>query len=117
MNKYSKINDLLQKATREEPFDTYYEWDSYDKIYDFPVYRLHVGSKIFVWKLPIINQLEDAEKSKHEEILNEYLMEAVWLQGKYNDPEAIKERLSNPSRKKWNGKRFSVKAVNNEGNY
>ena len=51
MNKYSKINDLLQKATREEPFDTYYEWDSYDKIYDFPVYRLHVGSKIFVWKL------------------------------------------------------------------
>jgi hypothetical protein len=50
-------------------------------------------------------------------MLNEYLLEAIWFNGRYNDPEAIKERLNNPKKRKWSGKRFSVKAVDNERNF
>ena len=118
MKKVSKINELIQKATKDNYFDSFYEWDSYDKNYDFPVYRLHIGSKIYVWKLPKIIESNNTEKNNNnKKILNEYLLEAIWFNGMYNDPEAIKERLNNPKKRKWSGKRFSVKAVSNEGNF
>ena len=82
MNKYSRINELIQKATQEEPFDSFYEWDSFDKIYDFPVYRLHIGSKIFVWKLEEVNDYHDKDQSKKKELVDSVFAELIALHSK-----------------------------------
>ena len=77
MKKVSKINDLIQKATKDNYFDSFYEWDSYDKNYDFPVYRLHIGSKIYVWKLEEFNEYFDREKAKKEELVDSVFAELI----------------------------------------
>lgn len=117
VKKDSKFNDLIQKAIEDETYiDSYYEWESYDKNYSFPVYRLHVGSQIFVWKIPMIKEKYDKEEMKLEEMMREYIIESIYLNGKYSDHEAIKTRMGAP-RKKWSGRRFTLKAVSNEGNF
>ena len=77
MKKVSKINDLIQKATKDNYFDSFYEWDSYDKNYDFPVYRLHIGSKIYVWKLEEFREYFDREKAKKEELVDSVFAELI----------------------------------------
>ena len=117
VKKDSKFNDLIQKAIEDETYiDSYYEWESYDKNYSFPVYRLHIGSQIFVWKIPMIKEKYNKEEMKLEEMMREYIIESIYLNGKYSDHEAIKTRMGAP-RKKWSGRRFTLKAVSNEGNF
>ncbi len=77
MKKVSRINDLIQKATKDNYFDSFYEWDSYDKNYDFPVYRLHIGSKIYVWKLEEFSEYFDREKAKKEEMVDSVFAELI----------------------------------------
>ena len=117
VKKDSRFNDLIQKAIDDETYiDSYYEWESYDKNYNFPVYRLQVKSKIFVWKIPMIKEKHDDKNMKLEEMMREYIIEAVYLNGKYADHEAIKTRMGT-SRKKSSGRRFTLKAVSNEKNF
>ena len=117
VKKDSRFNDLIQKAIDDETYiDSYYEWESYDKNYNFPVYRLQVKSKIFVWKIPMIKEKYDKEEMKLEEMMREYIIESIYLNGKYADHEAIKTRMGT-SRKKSSGRRFKLKAVSNEKNF
>ena len=117
VKKDSRFNDLIQKAIEDETYiDSYYEWESYDKNYNFPVYRLQVKSKIFVWKIPRIREKHDNNNMKLEEMMREYIIEAVYLNGKYADHEAIKTRMGT-SRKKSSGRKFKLKAVSNEKNF
>ncbi len=117
VKKDSKFNDLIQKAIEDETYiDSYYEWESYDKNYNFPVYRLQVGSQIFVWKLPTIKEKHNIKDMQLEEMMREYTIEAIYLNGNYADHEAIKTRMGTPN-KKWKGRRFVLKAVSNEGNF
>lgn len=78
MNKKdSKINDLINEVTKQDPIDTYNEWENYTKRYNFPVYKLNLGGKILVWKLPTVKESYDKKQSKQDEMVDKFFSEWV----------------------------------------
>jgi len=77
MKKDSKFNDLLKEVMKQEPIDVFDEWENYTKRYKFPVYKLNLGGRVFVWKLPNIKEQHDRKESKYEEMVDKFYAESI----------------------------------------